>query len=415
MCQFGYVQQLRRTWRTIPVCRSGAGGGIVIGVGRAGSLHGDTVLLTLGATLISIGVIAIASASIEYGDFHFGNPWHHTQRHAAYLMLAITLGALAYMAPAASVQRLSPWLLFLAVALLILVMIPGIGREVNGAQRWLPLGVITLQPSEFAKLAVLLYAAGYLVRQEDAVRHHWSGLAKLIAILSVVAALLLLEPDFGATVIIVGVVVGMTFLAGAKLVYVLAMLAAAAMALAFLVLSAPYRMKRLTAYQDPWADPFGSGFQLVQSLIAFGQGEWWGVGLGNSVQKLFYLPEAHTDFVFSIWSEETGLIGATAMIALFVMLIARVLNIGWRAAAQQRLFEAYVCFGAALMFAGQAFVNMGASSGLLPTKGLTLPFVSYGGNSLIVNCMLLGMVLRAAGSPESERPESVSALKRVKA
>ena len=387
----------------------------MIGVGRAGSLHGDTVLLTLGATLISIGIIAIASASIEYGDFHFGNPWHHTQRHAAYLMLAITLGALAYMAPAASVQRLSPWLLFLAVALLILVMIPGIGREVNGAQRWLPLGVITVQPSEFAKLAVLLYAAGYLVRQEEAVRHHWSGLAKLIVILSVVAALLLLEPDFGATVIIVGVVVGMTFLAGAKLIYVLAMLAAAAMALAFLVLSAPYRMKRLTAYQDPWADPFGSGFQLVQSLIAFGQGEWWGVGLGNSVQKLFYLPEAHTDFVFSIWSEETGLIGATAMIALFVMLIARVLNIGWRAAAQHRLFEAYVCFGAALMFAGQAFVNMGASSGLLPTKGLTLPFVSYGGNSLIVNCMLLGMVLRTAGSLESERPESVSALKRVKA
>ena len=387
----------------------------MIGVGRAGSLHGDTVLLTLGATLISIGVIAIASASIEYGDFHFGNPWHHTQRHAAYLMLAITLGALAYMAPAASVQRLSPWLLFLAVALLILVMIPGIGREVNGAQRWLPLGVITLQPSEFAKLAVLLYAAGYLVRQEEAVRHHWSGLAKLIGILSVVAALLLLEPDFGATVIIVGVVVGMTFLAGAKLIYVLAMLAAAAMALAFLVLSAPYRMKRLTAYQDPWADPFGSGFQLVQSLIAFGQGEWWGVGLGNSVQKLFYLPEAHTDFVFSIWSEETGLIGATAMIALFVMLIARVLNIGWRVAAQHRLFEAYVCFGAALMFAGQAFVNMGASSGLLPTKGLTLPFVSYGGNSLIVNCMLLGMVLRTAGSLESERPESPNTLKRVKA
>jgi len=386
-----------------------------MGVGRAGSLHGDTVLLTLGAALISIGVIAIASASIEYGDFHFGNPWHHTQRHAAYLMLAITLGALAYMTPAASVQRLSPRLLFLAVALLILVMIPGIGREVNGAQRWLPLGVITLQPSEFAKLAVLLYAAGYLVRQEEAVRHHWSGLAKLIAILSVVAALLLLEPDFGATVIIVGVVVGMTFLAGAKLVYVLAMLAAAAMALAFLVLSAPYRMKRLTAYQDPWADPFGSGFQLVQSLIAFGQGEWWGVGLGNSVQKLFYLPEAHTDFVFSIWSEETGLIGATAMIALFVMLIARVLNIGWRVAAQHRLFEAHVCFGAALMFAGQTFVNMGASSGLLPTKGLTLPFVSYGGNSLIVNCMLLGMVLRTAGSLESARPESPSAFKRVKA
>ena len=387
----------------------------MLGDGRAQSFHGDTIVLTLGATLISIGVIAIASASIEYGDFYFGNPWHHTQRHAAYLMLAITLGALAYMAPAASVQRFSPWVLFLAIALLILVMIPGIGREVNGAQRWLPLGFITLQPSELAKLAVLLYAAGYLVRQEEAVRHHWSGLAKLVAILSVVAALLLLEPDFGATVIIVGVVVGMTFLAGAKLVYVLAMLAAAALVLAFLALSAPYRMKRLTAYQDPWADPFGSGFQLVQSLIAFGQGEWWGVGLGNSVQKLFYLPEAHTDFVFSIWSEETGLIGATAMVALFVMLIARVLNIGWRVATQHRPFEAYVCFGTALMFAGQAFVNMGASSGLLPTKGLTLPFVSYGGNSLIVNCMLLGMVLRTAGSLELDRLESLNTHECVKA
>jgi len=387
----------------------------VIGVGRAGSLHADKTLLTLGATLISIGVIAIASASIEYGDFHFGNPWHHTQRHAAYLMLAITLGALAYMAPRCFGAAALPLVTVPRYCLLILVMIPGIGREVNGAQRWLPLGVLTLQPSEFAKLAVLLYAAGYLVRQEKAVRHHWSGLAKLIAILSVVAALLLLEPDFGATVIIVGVVVGMTFLAGAKLACVLAMLAAAAMALAFLMLSAPYRMKRLTAYQDPWADPFGSGFQLVQSLIAFGQGEWWGVGLGNSVQKLFYLPEAHTDFVFSIWSEETGLIGATAMIALFIMLIARVLSVGWRVAAQHRLFEAYVCFGAALMFAGQAFVNMGASSGLLPTKGLTLPFVSYGGNSLIVNCILLGIVLRTAGSLESERPESISTLKRVKA
>ena len=169
----------------------------MIGVGRPGSFHGDTVLLTLGATLISVGVIAIASASIEYGDFHFGNPWHHTQRHAAYLMLAITLGTLAYMAPAASVQRFSPWFLFVAVALLILVMIPGIGREVNGAQRWLPLGLVTLQPSEFAKLAVLLYAAGYLVRQEEAVRHHWSGLAKLIGILSVVAALLCLSRILG--------------------------------------------------------------------------------------------------------------------------------------------------------------------------------------------------------------------------
>jgi cell division protein FtsW len=300
------------------------------------------------------------------------------------------------MLPLETLQRLSPWMLFFAFALLILVLMPGIGREVNGAQRWLPLGPITVQPSEIAKLALLLYAAGYLVRQEEAVRHHWGGLARLIGILAFVALLLLLEPDFGATVIIMGMVVGMMFLAGARLLYVLAMLLSVAVVFTGLILSAPYRLQRLTAYQDPWADPFGSGFQLIQSLIAFGQGEWLGVGLGNSVQKLFYLPEAHTDFVFSIWAEETGLIGATALIVLFALLIARILQTGWAAATRCKHFEAHVCFGTALMFAGQVFVNMGASSGLLPTKGLTLPFVSYGGSSLIVSCVLLGIVLRVA-------------------
>ena len=378
---------------------------------RMAVYRGDPVLLISGVALISIGLIAIASASIEYSDFHFGNPWHHTERHVTYLIMGIIAGGLAFMLPTDLWQRLSPWCLFIAFALLILVLMPGIGREVNGAQRWLPLGPVTLQPSEFAKLALLLYAAGYLVRQEDAVRYHWSGLARLIAILAVVALLLLLEPDFGTTVIAIGMVVGMMFLAGAKLLYVAVMLLAVAVALAVMVVSAPYRLQRLTAYQDPWSDPFGSGFQLIQSLIAFGQGEWLGVGLGNSVQKLFYLPEAHTDFVFSIWAEETGLVGATALVALFALLITRILQTGWQTAVRGHHFEAYVCFGVALMFAGQVFVNMGASSGLLPTKGLTLPFVSYGGSSLIVSCVLLGIVLRIDQSLRGNVPDVTQSLK----
>lgn len=372
---------------------------------------GDALLLGFSVALISIGLIAIASASIEYSDFHFGNPWHHAERHTLYLVVALSAAALSYMIPTETFNRLSPWLLFVAFALLILVLMPGIGREVNGAQRWLPLlGSLTVQPSEFAKFALLLYTAGYLVRQEDAVRHHWQGLAKLIFILGIVALLLLLEPDFGATVIAVGAVVGMMFLAGARLIYVLALLASVALTFLVLVFSAPYRLQRLTAYQDPWSDPFGAGFQLVQSLIAFGRGEWFGVGLGNSIQKLFYLPEAHTDFVFSIWAEETGLFGALILILLFVGLITRIMQIGWRAAAEGDGFAAYLCFGVGLMFAGQVFINMGASSGLLPTKGLTLPFVSYGGSSLIMNCALLGMVLRIAQQlrPEPRTDQTVS-------
>ena len=365
---------------------------------RTQAAQGDLALVLLSAALMGIGLVAIASASVEYGDFHFGDPWHHTQRHAFYLLIGLAAGSVAYMCPTATLEKISPGLLLLAFVLLILVLMPGIGREVNGAQRWLSLGVVTIQPSEFAKLALLLYTAGYLVRQEDAVRQHWSGLAKLIGILGVVAFLLLLEPDFGTTVIAIGMTLGMMFLAGARLLYVVMMVAVVAAAFAVLVVSAPYRLQRLTAYQDPWADPFGSGFQLVQSLIAFGQGEWWGVGLGNSVQKLFYLPEAHTDFVFSIWAEETGFVGALAVITLFSLLVARILRTGWRVAAQGNRFDAYVCFGVALMFSGQAFVNMGASSGLLPTKGLTLPLISYGGSSLIVSCVLLGIVMRIAQS-----------------
>ncbi len=354
----------------------------------------DPVLGGLAGALILIGFVAIASASIGYGDWHFNNPWHHTLRHAVYLSIAAGLGAVAYRVPVDVWQRTSGLWLLLALALLLLVLVPGIGRSVNGSQRWLPLGPVTLQPSEIAKFALVLYTASFLVRHAEAVQRHWEGLAKPVAILGLMGLLLLFEPDFGATVICAGTVFGMLFLAGARLGYVLLLVGAAVGALAFMIVMEPYRLQRLTAYTDPWQDPYGSGFQLIQSLIAYGRGEWWGVGLGNSIQKLFYLPEAHTDFVFSIWAEETGFFGAVVVILLYCVLIGRILRVGRSAEHGGESFSAYVCYGVALIFAGQVFVNMGVSSGLLPTKGLTLPLISYGGSSLIMSCVMLAVVLR---------------------
>jgi cell division protein FtsW len=355
---------------------------------------GDYALMLLALSLLSIGLLAISSASIEYAEWKFENPWYHTARHLVYIAISIVVALGVYAVPPKFWQETGWVWLFIALALLILVLIPGVGKEVNGSQRWLPLGPLTLQPSEFAKVALVIYIAGYLVRKEREVRAQWSGFLKPMGVLIAVSGLLMVEPDFGATVIVVGTVFGMLFLAGVKLGHFLLVLLGGGAAMVALVVSAPYRVKRLTAYTDPWADPFDSGFQLTQSLIAFGRGEWFGVGLGNSVQKLFYLPEAHTDFVFSIWAEETGFIGAALVIGLYGGLIGRVLWIGRRVSMAGNLFGGHVCYGAALVFSGQAFINMGVSSGLLPTKGLTLPFISYGGSSLIVCCAMLALVLR---------------------
>jgi cell division protein FtsW len=311
-----------------------------------------------------------------------------------YVVISVSAAAVVFRLPPAC-WLASGWMWLLAgLAALVLVLLPGIGKEVNGAQRWLPLGPFTLQPSEFAKFTVVIYLAGYLVRQAQEVRNQVFGFLKPMGVLGLVTVLLMAEPDFGATVIVVATAFGMLFLAGVKLSHFLSVLALSLVGLVGLIFAAPYRVQRLTAYTDPWADPYGSGFQLIQSLIAFGRGEWLGVGLGNSVQKLFYLPEAHTDFVFSIWAEETGFVGALLVIGLFTALIARILWVARRAQSVDEDFGAYLCYGVALVFSGQAFVNMGVSSGLLPTKGLTLPFVSYGGTSLIVCCCMLALVLR---------------------
>jgi len=354
----------------------------------------DLLLVSLALALLGVGLVAISSASIEYAEWHYDNPWYHTQRHLVYLAAALLTGLACYSVKPEFWHN-SGWVwLFGALALLILVLMPGVGREVNGSQRWLPLGAFTLQPSELAKLAVVMYLAGYMVRHEQEVRREWLGFLKPMGVVGVTAVLLMAEPDFGATVIVAGTAFGMLFLAGVHLGHFLLVLGGALAALVALILEEPYRLKRLMAYTDPWADPYGAGFQPIQSMIAFGRGEWTGVGLGNSVQKLFYLPEAHTDFVFSIWAEEMGFVGALLVIALYAALIGRIFWSGRQALVAKNPFGAYVCYGIALVFAGQAFVNMGVSSGLLPTKGLTLPFISYGGSSLIVCCAMLAIVLR---------------------
>ncbi|MEM0953535.1 MAG: putative lipid II flippase FtsW [Pseudomonadota bacterium] len=361
---------------------------------RAADFSLDPGVLLPALSLLLIGYVAISSASVEYAAEHFGNPSYHSHRHLIYMGLAL-LGAVVVLVLPVKFWALTGWVwLFVALALLALVLIPGVGNKVNGSRRWLALGPLTLQASEVAKLFLVIYLAGYLHRRRDEVQAQWRGFIKPMSVVFAVTLLLLAEPDFGATVVTVGTAFGMLFLAGVRLANFLLVVLGSLLALGMLLVSESYRLKRLVAYTDPWADQFDSGYQLTQSLIAFGRGEWFGVGLGNSVQKLFYLPEAHTDFVFAIWAEETGLIGALVVIGLFLALIFRIFKI-----ARSRLlagdgFGAHLCYGVALIIASQAFINIGVSTGLLPTKGLTLPLVSYGGSSLIICCAMLAIVLR---------------------
>lgn len=362
----------------------------------------DPVLSLSAIALIFIGFIAMTSASVEFSAERYGSPFFHSIRYLFHLAVALVVAMAAYRVPMNVWERFGPVLLFFGLALLMLVLIPGVGREVNGSRRWLSLGVLTVQCSEIAKVCVIVYLAGYLVRRQQEVREQLSGFIKPMVVLFAVTLLLMLEPDFGATVVTVGTAFGMLFLAGVRLGHFLLVILSSILALVLLVYIEPYRMQRLITFMDPWADQFNSGYQLTQSLIAFGRGEWFGVGLGNSVQKLFYLPEAHTDFVFAIFAEEFGLLGALTVIALFSVLIARILQIGRRAEQSRKFFNAYVAFGVALMISAQVFINIGVNIGLLPTKGLTLPFLSYGGSSLIVCCLALAIIFRI----DSEQTES---------
>ena len=348
--------------------------------------------------LLALGWMMVMSASTSIAETYTGNAAHFSIRHAVYIVLGITLAFLISRIPLDWWKK-TDWLLLLVGILgLVAVLIPGIGHEVNGSARWLNLGVMKIQPSEIVKLTVVLYISGYLIRRQAEVQNQWSGFIKPLAILGFIVVLLLLEPDFGSVVVLMGAVLVLLFLGGVKAGQFF-LLVVATLLLGYLVVTAEeYRLARLTTYWQPFHpdNVYGSGYQLAQALIAFGRGELWGTGLGESVQKLFYLPEAHTDFVFAIWAEETGLVGGLFAMGLLTVFLYQCMAIGWQAQKQGNLYGGFICFGIATLFGLQIIINLGVNTGLLPTKGLTLPFFSYGGSSLLICCVMVALVYRVS-------------------
>ncbi|MDP1602181.1 MAG: putative lipid II flippase FtsW [Legionella sp.] len=354
----------------------------------------DKCLMIAVLGLILIGLMMVASSSVMISTKYYHQPFHFLIRQFCYLCAGLFFALVVMRVDTSVWEKLSMPLLLVCLIMLLLVLVPGVGRIVNGSRRWLALGPIGIQVSELTKLVMIFYVAGYLVRHQKEISHSIVGFIKPMIILGLVSVLLLMEPDFGATVVIAGTIMAMLFLAGVRLRYYLGLLVIVICALAALAVSSPYRVARLTAFLNPWADQFNTGYQLTQSLIAFGRGGWLGVGLGDSVQKLFYLPEAHTDFLFAVLAEELGLCGVILVLALYSILVFRGLMIGYTAHGQERLFAAFTAYGLTFWLGLQATINMGVNSGLLPTKGLTLPMLSYGGASIIVNCVVIALLLR---------------------
>jgi cell division protein FtsW len=344
--------------------------------------------------LLIIGLMMVASSSVMISTKYFHQPFHFLIRQACYLFAGLMIALIVIRTDSSFWEKISMPMLIICLLMLLIVLIPGIGRSVNGSRRWLAFGPIGIQVSELAKLTMIFYLSGYLVRQKIAVSESIFGFIKPMFILALVSVLLLMEPDFGATVVISGTVMAMLFLAGVKLRYYIGLMILVSVALACLAVSSPYRVARLTAFLDPWADQYNSGYQLTQSLIAFGRGGWFGSGLGESIQKLLYLPEAHTDFLFAVLAEELGLIGILVVLTLYSIIVIRGLTIGYTAYTQERLFASFTAYGLTFWLALQATINMGVNAGLLPTKGLTLPLLSYGGASMVINCVVIALLLR---------------------
>lgn len=355
----------------------------------------DYLLIFVVLALVSMGLLMVYSASIVTSTRQYGQPLHYLIHQVLYLFIGLVGGYLIYTRLSLDkLAQLAPICLFFALITLVLVLIPGLGRQINGSSRWLGLGPVGIQVSELAKLLIIIYMASYIERHGDTVRYTLMGFIKPMFILGLVAILLLLEPDFGSTVVLGLTVLSMFFLAGVQ--WRIFWVAGIGVCSAFVLLavSSPYRFARLTTFAHPWAHPFGSGYQLTQSLIAFGRGGVWGVGLGNSIQKWFYLPEAHTDFLFAVLAEELGLVGIMTILLLFGVLVYRGLKIGRKAFDAKQYFSTYLAYGLSLWVGFQAFINMGVNAGLLPTKGLTLPLMSYGGSSLSVMCLVIALLLK---------------------
>jgi cell division protein FtsW len=357
----------------------------------------DRSLAWAALLLAAAGLVMVYSASIstaESNRYTGNNAAWFLARHAIFLTGALGAALAVFLVPARWWQHAAPWLFLAGVALLVAVLIPGIGREVNGARRWLALPVVSIQPSELMKLGAVLYAADYTVRKHSVLKSFKRGLLPMLAVMMLVSWLLLREPDFGALVVIAASTFAVLFLGGMNGRHFTALVGMLAVGFVVLVLSSPYRMHRIFGYMDPWSDPFGSGYQLSHALIAFGRGEWLGVGLGGSVEKLHYLPEAHTDFLLAVLAEELGFAGVLLVIALFTWIVARAFAIARQAAGRERHFAALTAQGIGIWIGFQSFINMGVNMGLLPTKGLTLPLMSYGGSGLMVNFVALAILLR---------------------
>lgn len=355
----------------------------------------DQLLVLAVAVLLGIGLVMVASASMSLAERSYGSPLYFFWRQAS--AIAAGLGGTWVMLriPTSAWERAGPLLVALAFLLLASVLVPGLGRTVNGSTRWLNVaGINLIQVSEPARLCLLLYFAGYAVRRNEALRHSFGGFARPLGVAAVAAGMLLLQPDFGAAMMLMVVTLAVLFIAGARIRDFLLCLGVVAVVGVLVAVAAPYRVVRLTSFLNPWLDPFSSGFQLTNSLIAIGSGEWLGLGLGGSVQKLFYLPEAHTDFVFAVIAEEFGLAGSVSLVALFGVVIWRLLLVAREAALQERWYQACVAFGFAVWQGVQVFINIGVNMGILPTKGLTLPLVSYGRSSILVTLVGFGLLLR---------------------
>ncbi|MCG9574901.1 cell division protein FtsW [Vibrio tubiashii] len=353
----------------------------------------DRQLVWISLGLMLTGLVMVTSASFPISSRLTDQPFHFMFRHAIFLVLALSTSAVILQVPTKRWAQYSTWLLLLSIFLLFVVLVAG--KSVNGASRWIPLGLFNLQPAEVAKLSLFIFMSGYLVRKNEEVRSSFfGGFIKPIIVFATLASLLLLQPDLGTVVVMLVTLFGMLFIAGAKLTQFLALMVVGLLSVATLIYIEPYRMRRVTSFLDPWEDPFGSGYQLTQSLMAFGRGEWFGQGLGNSIQKLEYLPEAHTDFVFAVLAEELGYVGVVLVLMLIFSLVLKAIFIGRKAFDNNQLFGGYLAFGIGIWFAFQTLVNVGAAAGMVPTKGLTLPLISYGGSSLIIMSVAVSILLR---------------------
>ncbi len=354
----------------------------------------DSQILLIYGILACIGLIMVTSASIGVADAIKDDPFYYGKRQFLRLILGVLLMWIAYRVPTKIWKDNGMILMLSSLFLLALVLVPGLGRTVNGATRWLDLQVFTIQVSEIAKLFLIIYLSGYLIRRADEIKSGLKGFIKPMIILAMASGLLILEPDFGAAAVLLMTGLGMIFLGGVQFRQFIVFVIGTLSIMVLLVLISPYRMARVTSFLDPWADPFATGFQLTQSLIAIGSGGIYGTGLGGSIQKLFYLPEAHTDFLFAIYSEEFGLLGVAFLILIYTWFALRCFQIGKTALSKDKPFGAYLVYGVGLLVSIQAVINMGVNMGALPTKGLTLPFISYGGNSILIMSFAVGLVLR---------------------